>query len=110
MYVDETVSTSFEMWNGAISETKPEYRPHSAWLLPANISTITLTISKPAPAVDEVKTLAGGGVIYSGSPGKWVATFNTDGGAGRYWIDWRGVTTDGHSSVTVEKVTAKARP
>ncbi len=110
IYTDETISTAFEMWDGTISQTKPEYRPHSAWLLPANVSTITLTISKPAPAVDEVLTLAGGGVVYSGRPGEWRAVFNTNAGAGKYWIDWRGVTTTGYASVTVSSVTAKARP
>ncbi len=109
LYTEETVLARFYMWDTQISETKPEYRPHDAWYLPADISTITLTVTKPN-ALETVKTLAGGSVVYSGKAGEWEATFDTDGGSGRYWIDWRGTTTDGFAAVSVSKVTARARP
>ncbi len=110
LYTDETITVTFEMWDGSLSQTKPEYRPHSAWLTAAAISQITLTISKPTPTVDQVKTLAGGGITASGRAGEWKATFDTDGGVGRYWIDWRATTTAGYSAVSVSSVTAKRRP
>lgn len=109
LYVGETVTVTFEWWDKRISETKPEWRPHSAWMQAVNVEEITLTISKPNDNEDEILTL-GAGVEPSGRAGEWIAHFETDGGAGIYNIDWLGEATDGYKSVNVTRVKAKARP
>jgi hypothetical protein len=109
LYTGATVLFYFEMWDRTVSEEKPAYRPHEAWLLPADISTITLTIRKPGTAADEVKTLSGGGVTYTGRVGRWQAIFDVDG-PGAYATIFVGETTDGHTGVEVTQLRARAWP
>jgi hypothetical protein len=110
LYTDTTVLLYFDMWDKTVSEEKPEYRPHDAWLSTAEVDEITLTIRKPGEAADEVQTLSDGDITYTGTVGRWQAHFDIDGGAGSYAAIFKGVTNDGHVEVDVRKLRAKAWP
>jgi len=110
LYTDETITVYFEMWDGELSETKPESRPDDAWLAEEDVAEITLTVSKPGGAEAEVQTLTGDEIEPSGRAGEWRARFDTDAGPGKYSADFRGVTVDDYHAVSVVSVKAKSRP
>jgi hypothetical protein len=110
LYEHSTIVLFFDMWDNRISEEKPAYRPHEAWLSSSQVASIQLTIKKHGTAPDEVKTLAGGGVTPSGKAGQWKATFNIDGGPGAYAAIFKGTTSEGYVGVQVTKIRAKAWP
>jgi hypothetical protein len=109
IYEGSTILLYFEMWDKRISEEKPTYRPHRAWLSEADVDEITLTIRKPGDAEDEVQTLSDG-ITYSGKVGRWQAHFDIDDGAGRYAAIFVGLTDDGYTGVEVTRIRAKAWP
>jgi hypothetical protein len=110
LYTDATVLLLFDFWDTRVQKEKPSYRPHDAWFSSGDVSTIELTIRKPGTAVDEVKTLAGGGIAPSGKLGQWKAHFHIDGGAGTYTPIFKATTNEGYRGVQVTKIRAKAWP
>jgi hypothetical protein len=111
IYTGSTILLYIEMWDKTKSEDKPTYRPHDAWLLPADVDEITLTIRKPGVAEDEVQTLTDGDITFTGRVGKWQAHFDADDGAGYYKPIWVGLTEDGYTGVEVTKpIRVKALP
>lgn len=109
IYVDTTILLYFDMWDKTVSEEKPDYRPHDAWLLEADVDEITLTIRKPGDTPDEEQTLTSG-ITFSGTQGRWRAHFDIDGGQGTYWAIFEGVTVNDYVGVEVTKIRAKAWP
>lgn len=110
LYVDSTILLYHEVWDKSLSEEKPAYRPHDAWLVPADVAEITLTIRKPGDTPDEVKTLSGGGIIYTGKVGRWQSDFDFDGGPGTYAAIFVVESTEGKTEVEVTRIRAKAWP
>ncbi len=110
LYTDETVTVYFEMWDGEVSPEKPESRPDDAWLAAEDVAEITLTITKPNDAADEVKTLTDDEIEPSGRAGEWRARFNTDAGEGAYFATFEGDTIDDYRAVSSVRVSARPRP
>jgi hypothetical protein len=111
IYVNESQTVRFEMWDRRISPEKPDREEtpnHEAWLVGAQISEIIAIVKKP-DKTEEVFTLTGGGVMPTGRPGEWKIRFMTDGGKGDYLVDVEGITVDNYHPVSLVTITAKLR-